>query len=131
MVLPKMGNCPKCKKLFLQLRDICDDCYQKQETDFLNVNDFLRRNKGCTIQELSEATKVSIGQIRQFILSGRLLLVQFPNISYPCEICGNMIRTGKACSSCTETVNKLNKQVNKTPEPEIKKSYLRVKSQKI
>ncbi|WP_251554538.1 TIGR03826 family flagellar region protein [Neobacillus muris] len=129
MASPKMGNCPRCKKLYLKIRDICEECYQKQETEFQAVSGYLREHKGSTLQEVSEATEVSIAQIRQFILSGRIMLVQFPNLTYPCEICGTEIRKGRTCSSCTETAKQLADNLNKTVDE--KKSYLRVMSERI
>lgn len=107
---PQLGNCTKCGKLFLRIRDLCNDCYQKQEDDFLKVSTYLRNQSGSTIQELSNATKVSIAQIRQFILAGRILVGEFTNLSYPCETCGSMIQTGRSCSSCMASINKLRLQ---------------------
>jgi flagellar operon protein (TIGR03826 family) len=107
MSTAQLGNCIKCGKLFLRLRDICNDCYQKQEDDFNKTSAYLRDEPGSTIQEVSEATNVSVAQIRQFILEGRILVGQFTNLSYPCEICGSMIRTGRTCKSCMESLNEL------------------------
>lgn len=113
MLTPQLGNCPKCGKLFLRTKGLCEDCYQKQEDDYLTVSAYLREHPRISIQELSDATKVSVDQIRQFIWAKRILVTYFPNLSYPCKICGNMIRTGKACPSCTDTINKLANQVKK------------------
>lgn len=116
---PQLGNCTKCGKLFLRIRDLCNDCYQKQEDDFLKVSTYLRNQSGSTIQELSDATKVSIAQIRQFILAGRILVGEFTNLSYPCETCGSMIQTGRSCSSCMASINKLRLQdENEDPSDE-------------
>lgn len=107
----RLGNCRKCGKLFLRLRDICDECYQKQEEDYLKSADYLRDYPGSTIQELSDATNVSIAQIREFILAGRIIAGHFPNLSYPCDSCGTMIRSGRKCSKCLDTLNQLAKQI--------------------
>lgn len=113
MSAPKLGNCPRCGKLYLRFREICDHCYQKEEDDYIKAADYLRENPGITIYDLSEATKVSIPQIRQFIWSGRIIAGQFPSLQYPCEICGSLIRAGKRCSSCTETASQLSSNVEK------------------
>lgn len=107
MALPQIKNCPKCGKIYLRVRDICDDCFQKQELDYLSVADYLRDYPGSTIHEVSEATHISVSQIRQFILAGRILIGNFPNLSYPCEVCGSMIKTGKRCKNCNETISRL------------------------
>jgi uncharacterized protein len=108
-----LGNCVRCGKLFLKVRDICQDCYQKQEDNFVLVNEYLRTHKSSTIQEVSEETGVSIAQIRQFILANRIQLSFFPNLSYPCDSCGSPIKEGKKCHSCLVTISELSKQVEK------------------
>jgi uncharacterized protein len=113
LAAPKLGNCPKCRKLYLRVREICDDCYQKQEGDYLKVASYLRDYPGITIQELSEETKVSISQIRHFILIGRIIIGHFPNLSYPCETCGVMIKTGKTCTTCNKAIQELTEQIEK------------------
>ncbi|MEH7251815.1 flagellar protein [Neobacillus niacini] len=111
MAAPKLGNCPKCRKLYLRIREICDDCYQKQDEDYLKVAVYLREYPGTTIQVLSDETAVSIAQIRHFIMIGRIIMGNFPNLSYPCETCGNMIKTGRTCSSCRDTIQQLTAKI--------------------
>ena len=119
MATPQLGNCPKCGKLFLRTAVLCGNCYQKQEEDYLKVAAYLRDHSGGAIQELSEATEVSVAQIRQFILAERILVSHFPNLSYPCDTCGRMIRTGKTCPSCLGTLDKLAKHVEKDEKTRI------------
>jgi len=113
LATPQLGNCPKCRKLYLRIRNICDECYQKQEDDYLKVAAYLREYPGSTLQEVSDETKISVPQIRQFILAGRILMGSFPNLSYPCETCGKMIRGGKTCKSCLAQVNQLSNHTSK------------------
>jgi uncharacterized protein len=108
--LTNLGNCFRCGKLFLKIRDICQDCYQKQEDNFVLVNDYLRNHKSGTIQEVSDETGVSIAQIRQFILANRIQVNNFPNLTYPCDTCGSQIKEGKKCHSCMVTIKELSKQ---------------------
>ncbi|MEH7308463.1 flagellar protein [Neobacillus drentensis] len=110
---PQLGNCSRCRKLYLRIRNICDECYQKQEENFLKVAAYLREYPGSTIQEVSDETLVSVVEIRQFILSGRIIMGDFPNLTYPCETCGNLIRTGKACKSCMAQINQLDQHTGK------------------
>lgn len=114
MTTTQLGNCPKCGKLYMRIRSICNECYQKQEDDFLKTAKYLRDHRGSTIQELSEDTGVTITQIRQFIWAGRIIVNQFPNLSYPCESCGSPIQTGRKCSSCLDTLNQLANHAIKT-----------------
>lgn len=54
----------------------------------------------ATIQEVHEATGVSIRQITKFIKEGRISVANNPNMMYPCEVCGVLIRQGNMCDSC-------------------------------
>ncbi|WP_042374197.1 hypothetical protein [Neobacillus jeddahensis] len=116
MTLPKLRNCPKCQKVYLWVRDICDNCYQKQEEDYLRVADYLREYPGSNIYEVSEATGVTVAQIRQFILADRILVGHFENLEYPCETCGTMIKSGKKCPKCLEAITQLAKQMGHSDE---------------
>lgn len=116
MSIPKLGNCPRCGRLYLRTLDICDHCRQKQEDDFMRVAEHLRQFPGCSIQELSEATEVTISQIRQFILSGRILAGNFPQLTYPCENCGDPINSGKICPKCMKSVEGLKSKIDQTED---------------
>ncbi|WP_098571387.1 flagellar protein [Bacillus sp. AFS073361] len=131
MGTPKLGNCPKCRKLFLRTRDLCDACYQKQEDDYLKASAYLRENPGSTIQEVSDKTMVSVTQIRHFIVARRIFAGQFPNLSYPCETCGEMIRTGRTCNSCMDTLNQLAAQLEKNEGQQHNKHHLKVMTQRL
>jgi uncharacterized protein len=113
---PKLSNCPRCRKIFIRVKEICEECYQKQEDDYQKVAEYLRMHNKSTLHELSKETNVTINQIRQFIVSHRLILSYFPNLSYPCEQCENMIREGKHCSDCLKTINQLAIQIEKSNE---------------
>lgn len=85
--------------------------------------EYLRKNKGATIHELSEATEVSVPQITKFIREGRISLIGVPNLGYPCEVCGTPIRENNMCANCRarllQDVNKnkgkLSKESDDTP----------------
>ncbi|WP_338778623.1 TIGR03826 family flagellar region protein [Metabacillus sp. FJAT-52054] len=101
-----LANCPKCNALFVQtqFRTVCADCYKIEEKQFETVYSFLRKreNRKAKIEEVVSGTEVAEELILKFIRLGRLQLSNFPNLGYPCEKCGNMIREGKLCSSCTK-----------------------------
>ncbi|MFZ3576901.1 TIGR03826 family flagellar region protein [Virgibacillus sp. DJP39] len=101
----ELANCKVCNGLFLKtLRDICKDCYEKEETAFKTVSGFLRmkKNREATMVEVVEETGVSGDLIKKFIKEKRLLTSQFPKLGYPCETCGTSIKSGKICSTCSE-----------------------------
>ena len=74
--------------------------------EYQTCAEYLRENKGANIQELSDATDVSIKQITKFIREGRISVENAPNLMYPCEVCGNLIREGHMCDSCRARLTK-------------------------
>lgn len=96
-----LGNCPRCGKLFANnFRDICPSCIKDIEQEYEKCLKYLREEKTATIQEVSEATGVSIKQITKFIKEGRITVADNPNMMYPCEVCGVLIRDNNMCDSC-------------------------------
>lgn len=103
MSLGKLANCSRCDTLFVQVvRDICPKCNQEVEQEYEKCARFLRKreNRGSNIHVVSEETGVSVKQITKFIKEGRISIEGNPNLGYPCEVCGFMIRTGNMCDSC-------------------------------
>jgi flagellar operon protein (TIGR03826 family) len=101
----ELANCPKCGRLFVKqssIRDVCDHCYKEEEKLFDKVYSFLRKreNRTATMTQVVEATGVSEALITKWIRMGRLQLVHFPNLGYPCESCGTTIREGHFCPKC-------------------------------
>src|SRR5690625_558420 len=105
----KLSNCANCGKVFAKsVRDICHDCYKKEEEAFTIVYRFLskRKNREATLSEIVEATGVEEELIIKFIKQNRLRTSQFPKLAYPCEQCGVDIVEGKLCANCAETIRK-------------------------
>lgn len=101
--MAELTNCPRCDKLFVRnLRDVCQECYKKEEDDFQTVYQYVRKkeNRMASIHEVEDATGVDENLIHKFIKQGRLQLHSFPNLGYPCESCGKQIREGRICSAC-------------------------------
>lgn len=99
--------CPKCGKLFSKnFRDVCNSCFQQLEKDYERCAEHLRKNKGMDIQQLSEETEISIKQITKWVREGRISLMDAPNLSYPCESCGTLIREGHLCESCKKRLTR-------------------------
>ncbi|MFX3631590.1 MAG: TIGR03826 family flagellar region protein [Candidatus Pristimantibacillus sp.] len=108
-----LDNCPRCGKLFAKnFRDACPSCIREIDKEYEACSTYLRVNKGAMINDLSEETGVSIKQITKFIREGRISLLNAPNLSYPCEVCGTLIRESHICGSCrtrfVKDANKLN-----------------------
>ncbi len=111
-----IGNCPRCGRVFAKgYRDVCNDCHKEIEMQYEKCIEFLRENRECHIDQLSEATEVPIRQITKFIREGRISLNGLPNLAYPCEACGTTIREGTMCESCRGRLKGELKNVQQQP----------------
>jgi flagellar operon protein (TIGR03826 family) len=122
MSLDSLANCPRCGKLFVKgIRTICPDCFNLVEEEYKKVYEYVRNkeNRRSTIYEVSEATGVSVRQITEFVRSGRLSIVDYPNLAYPCDSCGeNLVLQGNLCEPCRE---RLAREIRNTFEDERKR----------
>ncbi|MEH7087261.1 TIGR03826 family flagellar region protein [Neobacillus drentensis] len=111
-------NCPRCDRIFAKgVRDICPKCYQEIENEYEICVKYLREYKQATMQELSEETGVSVSQITKFLREGRISMKNSPNMSYPCDACGQPIREGNLCVPCrgrlVKDINQLNEDTRR------------------
>lgn len=106
----ELTNCPTCGDIFVktEFRDVCQKCWKEEEKSFEKVYQFIRRreNRAATIRQVEEATGVPEELILKFIKTGKLRITQFPNLGYPCDNCGKIIRHGKLCEKCTDSIKK-------------------------
>lgn len=101
-----LDYCPRCGKLFARgMRDICPNCVKDIEDEYEKCVAYLKENRHITIQQLSEATEVSVRQITRFIREGRISVNAFPNMYYGCESCGSPIREGNLCPNCIKKLS--------------------------
>jgi len=99
--------CPKCGRLFSKnFREVCNNCHQELEKDYERCAEHLRKNRGMDIQQLSEETEISIKQIARWVREGRISMMDAPNLSYPCESCGTLIREGHICENCRKRLQR-------------------------
>ncbi|WP_096202422.1 TIGR03826 family flagellar region protein [Bacillus sp. FJAT-45350] len=111
--MPNLENCPQCGGLFIKaFRNICEKCQKELDANFEKVYGFIRKkeNRMASMEEVCSKTEVPEEQIYRFIKEGRLKLSHFPNLGYPCDSCGTMIREGRLCSSCQQQISQDLKQ---------------------
>jgi flagellar operon protein (TIGR03826 family) len=103
-----IGNCSRCGKIYVKnnIHDVCPACVKDIDRMYEAASKYLRDNRGCTIQELSDETEVPFRQIVKFIREGRISIMNMPNMSYPCESCGEPIREGHICADCRKKLTK-------------------------
>lgn len=124
-----VANCPRCGKIFVKgFAEVCPNCLKDLEQQYDKCLKYLRANKGTNINDLSEATDVSVKQITKFIREGRISIVHAPNMAYPCEVCGTLIRENTLCEPCRM---KLVKDVRNTAEDERRNEELKRQEGKI
>lgn len=108
-----LDNCPRCGKLFAKgIRDVCNACTREIDKEYELCAEYLRKNRGAIITEVSDETGVSIRQITKFIREGRISMMNAPNMSYPCESCGTLIREHQLCDRCRNRLSKDAQQLN-------------------
>ncbi|WP_339060501.1 flagellar protein [Tepidibacillus marianensis] len=111
MGLGNIQNCPRCGKIFVKgIKEVCPTCNREIDEEYQRCVDYIRDNKLVNMYVLSDETKVSIKQITKFIKEGRISVADLPELTYPCESCGEPIREGKLCKSCRDRLEKGIKQ---------------------
>lgn len=95
-------NCKNCGKIFNYFMGppVCPNCKESMEAKFQEVKEYVRVNKGSSIQEVAEACDVEPSQIRQWLREERLELTDNSSIMMPCESCGAPIQCGRFCNNC-------------------------------
>ncbi|AEF17914.1 flagellar operon protein TIGR03826 [Thermoanaerobacterium xylanolyticum LX-11] len=101
-------NCKRCGKLYNYTGfDLCPECFNKDEEDFIKIRDYIERNPQATVVEVSKATDVEVKRILDFLKEGRLILgSKNTNISLTCERCGKKILSGRYCESCSRELER-------------------------
>lgn len=102
-----MKNCKECGKLFVGLSEICDECRNKEESDFKVIYGLIRDNEDISINEIVEKSgfnkkkvlkllrKAGIGAGLELGKKGKDKLLK-------CKNCGKEILIGSYCRSCAE-----------------------------
>ncbi|MFD0680759.1 MULTISPECIES: flagellar protein [unclassified Paenibacillus] len=123
-----VDNCKRCGKVYIKnTYGICGNCIKSIDLQYEKCLKYLREYRSCSINELSEATEVSVGQITKFIREGRISIKGNANMSYDCEVCGTQIREHTMCEPCR---SRLAKETNQMHEDETRKKIQEVQSNK-
>lgn len=104
-------NCKSCGKLFNYLGGppLCHNCMQDMEVKFQEVKEYIYDHPGAGIKEVSDENEVSTSQIKKWVREERLCFSDDSPIGLECESCGKIIKTGRFCPLCKESMkNTLN-----------------------
>lgn len=115
-------NCVKCGKIFNYVagKPICPNCKKELEDEFKVVRDYIKKNPGASIAEVSEACEVDVKQIKQWVREERLTFSENSAIGIDCEVCGKTIKTGRFCDECKKNVTNDLKNAYRREEPKAK-----------
>lgn len=99
-------NCRNCGRLFNVLGNekLCPQCRKELEDKFQEVKEFLQENPNSSMEVVSREMNVSVKQIKQWVREERLILSEASESGIVCERCGKMIRTGKYCDQCKNSI---------------------------
>ena len=94
--------CRTCKRLFNYITGPvrCPACSEALEKKFQQVKQYIWDHRTATLQEISDANEVSVGQLRQWVREERLCFTEESPVGLECESCGTTIKTGRYCENC-------------------------------
>jgi|GEM_PF-847784 len=114
-------NCKNCGKLFSKkLRDICDECLEKDNRNIDNVEKYVRNSSEQFIsyETISRATGIKVEEIAELYKKGRLTVLS-GRLIVKCKICGVEVKgiQGKVslCAKCLSDV--MNNEEGGTRKP--------------
>lgn len=112
--------CRTCKRLFNYITGPvrCPACSDALEKKFQEVKAYIWDHKTASLQEISEANDVSVGQLRQWVREERLCFTEDSPVGLECENCGAIIKTGRYCANCKSKLsNTLMSAITKEEKP--------------
>lgn len=120
--MSQLDNCSSCGQIYVKnaFREVCETCYKEEEAKYQTVYKYIRQreNRTATMDQVVEDTGVEEYLIIKFIRKGRIQLVHFPNLGYPCDRCGRIIREDKLCQSCKKDIHGQLSQLEREEERE-------------
>lgn len=111
-------TCKSCKRIFNYLSGpiICPACVEKLEEKFQEVKEYIRENPRASMQDVAEATDVSVKQLKSWVREERLRFSDDSPVGIECMNCGAIIKFGKYCDSCKgKMINTLSHAVEREP----------------
>lgn len=119
----EVKTCRTCKRLFNYVAGPvrCPACSEALEKRFQQVKQYIWDHKTATLQEISEANDVSVGQLRQWVREERLCFTKDSPVGLECESCGATIKTGRYCENCKSKLGNALMSVTNKPDGAAKK----------
>lgn len=84
----------------------CEECGISEFDDYGKVRNYLEKNKGANVANISAETGVSRKSIRQMVKENRFEVIENRGGFLRCEMCGVEIRSGHFCPKCEEAFHR-------------------------
>ena len=94
-------NCKRCRGLFSSYENnICDKCIDKEEEDFVNIQEYLNTNENATLADVARDLNIKIERLRRYITEGRIEVAPTRSL-LECQKCGDAINRDRYCQKCS------------------------------
>lgn len=99
-------QCKYCGTIFQSTGgNECPRCMKDREEKFTIIKEYLYKNQGASVAEISNETGIEEKLILHFLRDGRLEMVVADG-SLACEKCGAPIKSGRLCRKCSESLSR-------------------------
>jgi hypothetical protein len=107
--LNRPAHCGDCKGIMVfqglgQYK--CEDCGLNELDDYGYARNYIEKNPGANVSEISDKTGVSRKSINNMVKEGRFEITKESRTFLLCEVCGINIRSGRVCKNCETAYHK-------------------------
>ena len=111
--LSEPTKCEECGSTDIKYEGIgeyrCKDCGCIMYDDYGKVRNYIEKNVGATVNDVSIAVGVTREKIRRLLREDKIQIAPESMTFLKCEMCGANIRSGRFCEKCAQEVNRTNK----------------------
>lgn len=98
-------NCKSCGKMFNYIGNpLCPQCTSALEDKFQEVKTYIQDNPSANVTQVAEETGVTVNQLKKWVREERLSFSDSSMVGLNCEKCGALIKTGRFCESCKQSL---------------------------
>lgn len=114
-------NCKSCGKMFNYIgHALCPQCMSALEDKFQEVKTYIQDNPSANVTQVAEETEVSVHQLKKWVREERLSFSDSSLVGLNCEKCGKLIKTGRFCELCKQSLgNALAESIKPSPAEQI------------
>ncbi len=102
----ELRTCRNCKRLYNHFvgQNMCPDCIAKLDEVFRNVKAYVYDNPNASIHQVAEEFDISVKVIHGWVREERLEFSSGSGVGLPCEVCGDIIQSGRFCNKCKKNI---------------------------